>query len=936
MIPILYKRNETAFTTNGLGRLTDALRCTVTESRNGVYELEMEYPIDGLHFADLDLEMLIGARHSDATDVQPFRIYRITRPLNGVVTVNARHISYDLTKIAVKPYTADTIAEALQGFTSYSMNSCPFTFATDKTTSGRFVVKEPASIRSLLGGSEGSILDVYGGGEYEFDKFLVRLHTARGTASGVTIRYGKNLTDLQHINDSEAQYNGVAPFYASGDTIVVLPEGAVYLDDAAKYLDAYTDQRRVKYTNQNGEIYNGYVTDLKVIPLDLSQAFDEAPTVAQLRAAAVNYLSSTSNTVPKVSVKVNFVQLWQTEEYKQYAPLQRAKLCDTVNVIYTRLGVKVSAKVIKTVYNVLLERYDSMEIGDAKSTLASSLAKTSADMSSIRKLAEGSSVTMSDVAAAINANSEKITGALGGYVVIDPNTSTGYPERILVMDTPDASTAQNVIQINSAGIGFSRNGINGPYSTAWTIDGSFTASFISTWSLNASQITSGTLSANMIKGGALKIGGTAAGTGGNGVLDIYNSSNARVGRWDVNGLSVGSDFSVDMAGTVTARNAVLTDADVSGTITTGALTATGGRIARFTIGDTQMYCENPVTAGTASTRYNITLTTPANPAGSDVAFQIREREYDGSSFKSWVPHVQMRYDGLTRFIDTGRTANCIVNGAFVSGTVKREIRITNGRIFGFRDETVNGTETQYFTGLIDQGVTTGTSPAVTRAIAMMCYPSNKVGFGVIASSAAGSEGKLVFYYDGTENTSGTTVSDMSTRGEMICARPLWMSNNNITGINIAEGVYFREKNYGYALTGLNTSYIYRCHQSSTTALYFYVNGSPFGYISANASDERLKKYIKPVDEDLADKIGKVELKQFRFRGARDDGKTHYGAIAQEVKAAIGEDDPTSLILIPPKEDGTEGEYMNLNYTEFLILRMAALEKRIKALEEERA
>lgn len=936
MRPILFKRNETEFKTNGIGRLTDAISCTVEESRNGVYELEMVYPIDGIHFKDLALEMLIYARHSDATDMQPFRIYKIGRPLNGRVTVNARHISYDLSKITVAPFTASAIGEAFLDFPVYALNSCPFTFVTDKTTSGTFKVSAPSSIRSVLGGVEGSILDVYGGGEYEWDVYKVRLHSARGTNSGVTIRYGKNLTELEHTHDSENQYSGVAPFWADDTTTVTLPEGAIYSESAASFYDTYTNENTVPYTNQSGEEYGAYVIDPKIVPLDLTDKFDTAPTVAQLRAAAQSFLNSTDNTAPAENIEISFVQLWQTEEYKNVAPLQRVKLCDTVDVIYTKLGVKASAKVIRTVYNVLLERYDEMELGDPKRSLASTLASQSASINSIRKLAEGSSVTMSDVAAAIQSNSEKITGALGGYVVIDPNTSTGYPERILVMDTPDASTAQNVIQINSAGIGFSRNGINGPYSTAWTIDGSFTASFISTWALSASQITSGTLSANMIKGGTLKIGGTAAGTGGNGVLAIYDSSNTKVGQWNVNGLTVGSDFSVDMAGTVTAKNAVLTDADVSGTITTGALTATGGRIARFVIGDTQMYCENPVTAGTASTRYNITLTTPADPAGSDVAFQIREREYDGSSFKSWVPHVQMRYDGLTRFIDTGRTANCIVNGAFVSGTVKREIRITNGRIFGFRDETVNGTETQYFTGLIDQGVTTGTSPAVTRAIAMMCYPSNKVGFGVIASSAAGSEGKLVFYYDGTENTSGTTASDMNTRGEMICARPLWMNNNDITGINIAEAVYFREKNYGYALTGLNTSFTYRCHRSSTTALYFYVNGSPFGYISANASDERLKKYIKPVDEDLADKIGKVELKQFRFRGARDDGKTHYGAIAQEVKAAIGEDDPTSLILIPPKEDGTEGEYMNLNYTEFLILRMAALEKRIKALEEGRA
>lgn len=937
MKPILYRWNENEFTTNGLGRLADAVRCTVTEARNGVYELEMQYPIDGQRFSSIELDMLIYARHSDATDLQPFRIYRISKPLNGIVTINARHISYDLNKITVRPFTADAIGEALNGLRSYALNTCPFSFATDKTTTGRFSVTTPATIRSLLGGSEGSILDVYGGGEYEFDKFLVRLHTARGTDSGVTIRYGKNLLDLMHVHDAEKVYNGVAPYWESGDTVVTLPEGAIYID--AQVYDAYRNEARVIYTNQNGVEYEGPLNDLKVVPLDLSQEFDEAPTAAQLREKAAAYLSA-ANRAPTESVKVNFVQLWQTEEYKNVAPLQRAKLCDVVTVIYTKLGVKVSAKVVKTVYNVLLERYDSMEIGDAKSTLASTLAKTSADMGSIRKLAEGSSVTMSDVAAAIQSNSEKITGALGGYVILDTNTSTGYPERILVMNTPDTATAQNVIQINSAGIGFSQNGINGPYNTAWTIDGNFTASFINTWSLSASQITGGTMSGDLIKGGTLKIGGTVNGAGGNGILAIYNSSNTQVGTWDVNGLSVGSNFSVDMAGDITANSATLTNADVSGTITTGALTATGGRIARFTIGATQMYCENPVTTGTASTRYNITLTTPANPASTDVAFQIRERSYDGSTFGAWTPHVVMRYDGLTRFIDTGRTANCIVNNAYVQGTVKRELRFTNGRIFGFRNETVNGTENQYFTGVIDQGVTTGTSPAVTRAIALMCYPSNKAGIGVIASSAATSSGKLVFYYDGTENTAGTTVSDMETRGVLSCMRPLWMNEypivraGNITSIGTVQGTEFLQSGgsvTAYCVTGKTKqisgvdAFFQMTYASNYT--FFYLNGGQIASIAPSTSDRRKKKDIKPINEELLDRVDGVELKQFKFKKATGLGDyTHYGAIAQDVQEAIGDENANIVYTSPDSED------LNLNYTEFLILKIAALEKRIKALE----
>lgn len=496
MKPILFNADATTFTTNGLGRMADAISCVVEEERNGVFELEMKYPIDGLHFSDLDIDKILYCRHCDATDLQPFRIYRITKPLNGIVTVNARHISYDLNKIVVKAFDAAAIGEAFLDFPLNAINSCPFTFVTDKTTVGNFSVEVPSTIRSVLGGVQGSILDVYGGGEYEWDHFTVKLHSARGTASGVTIRYGKNLSDMTHIFNTEDQYDGVAPYWDGEGGPVVLSEGAIYKTGA---------------------------TGTRTVPLDLSQEWQSAPTETQLRNTATSYLNSTDNTTPDENIKISFVQLWQTEEYKDYAPLQRLKLCDTAEVIYNRIGVKVTAKVIGVKYNVLLERYDEMELGDPRKSLATTLSKSAAQAERAEKIAE-SAVTESEVAAAIQANSDKITGALGGYVIIEPNSSTGYPERILVMDTADTSTAQNVVQINQNGIGFSQTGINGPYSTAWSIDGSFTSTFISTWSLSAALITSGTMSAARILGGTLKIGGTANGTGGNGIIDIYNSS----------------------------------------------------------------------------------------------------------------------------------------------------------------------------------------------------------------------------------------------------------------------------------------------------------------------------------------------------------------------------------------------------------------------------
>lgn len=460
MIPILFSSTATSWTTNGLGRLSDAISCTVEEERNGVYELDMRYPMNGAHYDEIDIGSLIVCRHCDKTDMQPFRVYMISRPLDGVVTIHARHISYDLAGIAVKPFTAASITELFRVLPSNAIGSCPFTFTTDKTVLNEYKVTVPSSIRSLLGGSEGSILDVYGTGEYEFDGYTVNLHLHRGQNNGVTIRWAKNLTDLKQDYDGSGLFNGVAPYYTDDATTVTLTEGAVTLSG---------------------------VTNPVIVPLDMSDKFETAPTEAELRTAATAWLNENAVTAPKNSLKVSFVQLWQTNEYKDYAPLQRVSLCDTVNIEYPQLGVSATAEVVKVVYNVLLERYDSMEIGDPRTTLASTLAATE---KAVEGVTDGlDTIVESMMGAAIKAATDLLAGGLGGHVVINRNAD-GQPNEILIMDTDSISTAMNVIRMNMAGIGFSTSGYNGPFETAWTIDGTFYANWI----------TAGVLSAILIQG----------------------------------------------------------------------------------------------------------------------------------------------------------------------------------------------------------------------------------------------------------------------------------------------------------------------------------------------------------------------------------------------------------------------------------------------------
>ena len=460
MIPILYESTETAFTTNGLGGLPDTLSCLVTEERNGIFELEMQYPVTGLHYDLLQVGRILYVPHDDTKIRQPFDIYRVSRVMNGTVTINARHISYRLAKIPVEPFSAGSCSAAFLGLEEHAVVTCPFTFWTDKSVAASFTVSVPATIRSLLGGTNGSILDTFGTGEYEWDMWNVKFYLHRGSDNGVTIRYGKNMTDLTDDTDSGSTYTGIYPYwYSDQDGLVTLPEKVVYADEH----------------------------DDRVVVVDATQSINAKPTEAQLRAWAETYITSHAGKVSN-SIKISFVQLWQTEEYKNVASLQRVKLCDTVTVIHPVLGVETKTNVVKVVYDALRERYSSMTLSEPKTSLTDIIQ----DQINIET---ESFAQKSFVSSAIAAATLLIQGGYGGHVVIGSN-SDGWPEEILIMNTEDRTTAVNVIRMNMNGIGFSTNGYNGPFTSAWTMDdagGHFVADFIDTGKLTANIIKLGTL-----------------------------------------------------------------------------------------------------------------------------------------------------------------------------------------------------------------------------------------------------------------------------------------------------------------------------------------------------------------------------------------------------------------------------------------------------------
>lgn len=465
---VLYDHDEEAFTSNGLGALPDAASCVVTEERNGGYEVEMEYPLTGSHFHDIQKRRILYVKPNPYDDPQPFRIYSITKPINGIVTVHAAHLSYDTSGSIVKLFPADagSASTAMSYLKNFSVPSTPFTFFTNVGKSGTMSVPKPSSIRSLLGGSDGSILDTFGG-EYLFNKWNISLLESRGADRGVTIRYGKNMTDLEQEENDTDFYTGVYPFWYSESE----------------------DGGLVTLSANNGIVNaSGTYDFVKIMPLDLSsedfskETTDsegyvttiEKPTEAELLAAAKKYISDNKIGVPKVSLDVSFVMLAQIEEYKDFARLETVKLCDTVTVEFEKLGVKTTAKCIKTVYNVLTGKYNSIELGEPKSSLAETVSNQGT-------LIEEASDKSYMERAIQNATDLIMSGKLGGYVTVTKN-------EIYIADSKDLDKAVKVWRWNSGGLGYSKSGKNGPFETAITSDGKIVADYISTGNLDCSVL----------------------------------------------------------------------------------------------------------------------------------------------------------------------------------------------------------------------------------------------------------------------------------------------------------------------------------------------------------------------------------------------------------------------------------------------------------------
>lgn len=347
MIPILYEKTETDFTSNGLGRLRDCVECTVPEERNGIYEADFSYPVTGANYDLIKVGRIIGVTHDETGDIQPFDIESYSRPINGVVTFHCTHISYRQSYLTATGENINSLADAFAMLGTAQPDN-PFTYETDKTTTAYMSAADgtPKTVRSLLGGVEGSILDTYGG-EYEWDRFRVILHNERGVDRPFSIRYGVNMLNYDEDFDISGSYSSCIPYWTDGTT---------------KIIGDRQDSPNPTITGRG-----------ECVPLDVSDKFESQPTKAEVEAMGLSLMSSKRTFNPTQTIKVEFARLQELGEGENYAALHHCKLCDRINVVFPGYNASGTFKIVKTVWNVLKGRYDSMDLGDLSISLSEAL-----------------------------------------------------------------------------------------------------------------------------------------------------------------------------------------------------------------------------------------------------------------------------------------------------------------------------------------------------------------------------------------------------------------------------------------------------------------------------------------------------------------------------------------------------------------------------------
>lgn len=875
MIPILYAKNASSFDNNGIGVLKDAVSCVVTEERNGAYTLTLKYPLSGNWYGEIKEGSIVKAKANETSDPQLFRIEKSSKPAKGIVTFSANHISYDLSGLPLMSLSLeDTTAAAAM---TAGFAACPiqhnFSAWSDKTILKDIEIASPRSLRSFIGGQAGSILEQYAG-ELEFDNFTVKLHVNRGSDNGVSIAYGKNLTDAKQEQNIESCYTHLCPFaiktvdtYNDDGEIIDQEEVTVKLTED---VIALTDPHNIGHS--------------RALILDMTDQFDEDEeiTEAALRTKANAYIASHELGTPEVNITVSLIQIWDTPEYKDFAALERVRLCDTVTVRFEALGIDTKAKIIKTVYDSLNERYTSLTIGSEKASLSDTF-KAIEEKLDEEERATNDNKKASDVALnnAIIEATNKITGNAGGYVVLHP---ANYPSEILIMNTNDISTATKVWRWNSSGLGYSSTGYNGTYGLAMTIDGSIVADYITTGTLSAITVSGCT-----ITGGSLNIG--------SGKFEVDSSGNIHAEGY--------IKATSGVIGGCSIESGVLQVpvANIIGTITATELEVKNGSYTYFYAGNNTVQI-----AGFHADNNSL---------------------YSGSTFSNSAV-----------FLCTGSTGYLTIGGHYGTnwglkvGTkfgvnTSGELYCTSAHLTGSIDATSGkiGNETYNFT-----------IGASGSSASLYCGTSSLAGTGGLGSSSnqiyIGTDG-LSFQVENS-NFNYTTV--LRSGMALVYGDNNGSGNYNRAIAMMSGGIRFFNSGTRKIgnITNLNSYEIAEILLENANQ-YALLDGT---WKSSNSiavvSDRNAKNTIENIDSRYIDLIDRLTPRRYKYNNGRS-GRFHTGFIAQEVKDAMEAAGLTEQELATLCYDniGQEGESWSLRYEELIapmIAKIKALEARIAALE----
>lgn len=557
MTPILYKENETSYRTNGIGRLTDALSCTVKQERNGIYELYMRYPKDGIHVQDISVNRIIYAVPESGKKPQPFVIREINKSLRNQIQITARQRGYELSYYAcaefgrtdavpyqftpilydsnqapigelddyidydvevnfskwiltmkyptsgnyassittscyiyaqpdigrdlrlfdittvstsgsVKTITAEchiendpahevnqmTVFQALGYVQQYTnvIQPCPFTFTAQPKTPGsawatsfhEFWNETPISTRELLMEKSGQLQATFGG-EWEFDDYSCILHEARGVDNGVTYRYGKNISDITERINIDALYTHAFSFWKGTASSSTNTQEGEYFVKKGTIIKALDDQ------------YAALFPTTRVMVIDASSDFEQEPTVEELDDYTAQYIELNSVGVPAVTINVSVIDLSGSDDYADIAALETINLCDTVSVFFPDFDISIKAKITALEYNVLLDRNNTITIGETEVNLSDIIAENRANIVRTKRDLQKWADHMAERA------TEATSGWYGGNVRKNYDANDHKQQSMYIMDTDDVNTATASVRVDGHGVGVSINGAKGGY-----------------------------------------------------------------------------------------------------------------------------------------------------------------------------------------------------------------------------------------------------------------------------------------------------------------------------------------------------------------------------------------------------------------------------------------------------------------------------------------